>query len=245
MQALTSLCCPNFARVWWMRVWRRCCWIGSWRCARNGAGGTAGGKQRTDSTHVLARVRSLSNLECVGETLRATLDDLAALAPDWLVKQISPDWFERYSHRVENYRLPKAENQRLALAQHIGEDGQHLLQALERPEVPDELKQSESVQLLRQIWQQYYDLSGGKVKWRAGPQAKEDEGIIRSPYDPEARTGKKRDTTCFGYKVHLTETCALEGAEESQARLLPQLIVQVETTVGNVQDVEMTQTIRS
>jgi transposase len=55
----------------------------------------AGGKQRTDSTHVLARVRSLSNLECVGETLRATLDDLAALAPEWLVKQISPDWFER------------------------------------------------------------------------------------------------------------------------------------------------------
>ena len=74
----------------------------------------AGGKQRTDSTHVLARVRSLSNLECVGETLRAALDDLAALAPDWLVKQISPDWFERYSHRVENYRLrhPRKANAR-------------------------------------------------------------------------------------------------------------------------------------
>ena len=74
----------------------------------------AGGKQRTDSTHVLARVRSLSNLECVGETLRAVLDDLATLAPDWLAKQISPDWFERYSHRVENYRLrhpPKASAQ--------------------------------------------------------------------------------------------------------------------------------------
>ena len=70
-----------------------------------------GGKQRTDSTHVLARVRSLSNLECVGETLRAALDDLADLSPDWLVKQVTPDWFERYSHRVENYRLrhpPKA-----------------------------------------------------------------------------------------------------------------------------------------
>ena len=46
----------------------------------------AGGKQRTDSTHVLARVRSLSNLECVGETLRSALDDLAALAPEWLVQ---------------------------------------------------------------------------------------------------------------------------------------------------------------
>ncbi len=65
----------------------------------------AGGKQHRASTHVLARVRSLSNLECVGETLRAVLDDLATLAPDWLVQHITPDWFERYSHRVENYRL--------------------------------------------------------------------------------------------------------------------------------------------
>jgi transposase len=175
----------------------------------------AGGKQRTDSTHVLARVRSLSNLECVGETLRAALDDLAALAPDWLVEHITSDWFERYSHRVENYRLPKAENQRLALAQQIGEDGQHLLQALERPEVADGLKQMKSVQLLRQIWQQYYDVSSGKVKWRAGPQSKADEGVIRSPYDPEARTGKKRETIWFGYKVHLTETCDLERSEQA------------------------------
>lgn len=189
-------------------------------------------------------MRSLSNLECVGETLRAALDDLAALAPDWLVQQISQDWFERYSHRVENYRLPKAENQRIALAQQIGKDGMHLLQALQRPEAPEELKKSESVQLLRQIWQQYYDLSDGKVKWRAGPQASEGEGIIRSPYDAEARTGKKRDTIWFGYKFHITETCALEATGDAQARFLPQLIVQVETTVANVQDVEMTQTIQ-
>jgi transposase len=151
----------------------------------------AGGKQRTDSTHVLAHVRSLSNLECVGETLRAALDDLAALAPDWLVQQISSDWFERYSHRVENYRLPKAENQRTALAQQIGEDGMRLLRALERPEAADELKKIESVQLLRQVWQQYYDLSGGKAKWRAGPQESLEEGIIRSPYESRSTNRQK------------------------------------------------------
>src|ERR1700730_16735919 len=142
----------------------------------------AGGKQRSDSTHVLARVRSLSNLECVGETLRAVLDDLAALAPDWLVHHITPDWFERYSHRVENYRLPKAESQRTALAQQIGADGLQLLQALEKPDAPDHLKNEAGVHLLRQVWQQYYDLSGGKAKWRAGPQVSAEEGIIRSPY---------------------------------------------------------------
>ena len=204
----------------------------------------AGGKQRTDSTHVLARVRSLSNLEWVGETLRAALDDLAAIAPEWLVQQISSDWIERYSHRVENYRLPKAESQRSALGQQIGEDGLHLLHALEQPEVPAALKEITSVQLLKQVWQQYYDLSDGQIKWRAGPQAHEGEGIIRSPYDPEAQTGKKRETTWFGYKVHVTETCALETSEHPQAPPMPQLIVQVQTTVANVQDVELLATIQ-
>lgn len=204
----------------------------------------AGGTQRTDSTHVVARVRSLSNLECVGETLRAVLDDLATLAPDWLVQHISADWFERYSHRVENYRLPKAESQRTALAQQIGADGLHLLHVLEKSDAPDLLKDEASVRLLRQVWQQYYDLSDGKAKWRAGPQESSDEGIIRSPYDPEARTGKKRETTWLGYKVHLTETCALETTADTQAKVVPQLITDVQTTVANVQDVEMTAIIQ-
>ncbi|MFF4689781.1 transposase [Streptomyces sp. NPDC001307] len=41
----------------------------------------AGGRQRTDSTHVLAAVRTLNRMEFVGETLRSTL---AVAAPGWL-----------------------------------------------------------------------------------------------------------------------------------------------------------------
>jgi transposase len=44
----------------------------------------ARGRQRTDATHVLAAIRELNRLERVGETLRAALNELAALAPDWL-----------------------------------------------------------------------------------------------------------------------------------------------------------------
>jgi transposase len=193
----------------------------------------AGGKQRTDSTHVLARVRSLSNLECVGETLRAALDDLAAMAPDWLVQQIPPDWFERYSHRVENYRLPKAETQRQVLAEQIGADGLHVLSALEQADAPERGKALASVQVLRHVWQQYYEVRGGTAKWRAGPQAEEGEGVIRSPYDPEAQTGKKREMVWLGYKVHLTETCT--GPDDPAT---PNLIVQVQTTVAPVPDGE-------
>jgi transposase len=44
----------------------------------------AGGRARTDSTPVLAAVRACNRLECVGETLRAALNDLAVVAPDWI-----------------------------------------------------------------------------------------------------------------------------------------------------------------
>src|SRR5918912_398947 len=59
----------------------------------------ARGKQRTDSTHVLAAVHDLHLLELVAETLRAALDDLAAVVPDWLRGVARPAWFERYARR--------------------------------------------------------------------------------------------------------------------------------------------------
>jgi transposase len=43
----------------------------------------ARGRQRTDSTHVLAAVRALNRIEVVGETLRHALNTLAVVAPEW------------------------------------------------------------------------------------------------------------------------------------------------------------------
>ncbi len=74
------------------------------------------GKQRTDSTHVLAAVRDLHLLELAAETLRATLDDLAAVVPDWLRSVAQPAWFERYRRRAEECRLSKGREKREALA---------------------------------------------------------------------------------------------------------------------------------
>ena len=59
-------------------------------------------RSRTDSTHVLAAIRSLNRLERVTETLRAALNALAELAPDWVVSQITPEWFDRYRAGVED-----------------------------------------------------------------------------------------------------------------------------------------------
>ena len=115
---------------------RRCCWIGSWRSAKSAAGSklvASNAPIRRMCWHVSVRSPTWNAWEkrCVRSWMIC-----AALAPDWLVQQITLDWFERYSHRVENYRLPKAESQRTALAQQIGADGLHLLQALEKPDAP-------------------------------------------------------------------------------------------------------------
>lgn len=54
-----------------------------------------GGVQRTDATHVVANIRLLNRLELVVETMRATLEALAAAAPGWLILHMSLGWWDR------------------------------------------------------------------------------------------------------------------------------------------------------
>ena len=84
------------------------------------------GRQRTDSTQVLAAIRTVNRLELVGETLHHTLNSIAAVAPDWLKARVSADWYERYGKRFDGYRLPKGKAERKAEAEQIGRDGVYL-----------------------------------------------------------------------------------------------------------------------
>ena len=173
----------------------------------------ARGKQRTDSTHVLAAVHDLHLLELVGETLRATLDDLASAAADWLRGIARPDWFKRYGRRVEDYRLPKRREDREALALEIGSDGFILLEALDAPDVPARTRNVPMVQTLRDVWRIHYAQDDiGRPRWRAGLELPPVGERLQSPYDPEAHYSTKRQTEWSGYKVHLTETCDEDAA---------------------------------
>ena len=71
----------------------------------------ARGRQRTDSTHVLAKVRALNRTECVVETLRHALNVLAVVAPEWLRSQVQPEWLERYGARESRVSLPLCDRQ--------------------------------------------------------------------------------------------------------------------------------------
>jgi len=191
----------------------------------------ARGKQRTDATAVLARVRALSSLESVGESMRAALNALAEQKPTWLQAHLNPAWAERYVHRFELARFPKAETARQLLLEQVGQDVAQLLASLDEDQTPQAVRELAEVALLRQVFAQHYEQQGQQVHWRDGPAVSNEQRIV-SPYDPEARSSRKRDTIWLGYKVHLTETCDQDPA-------CPHLITHVETTPATLPDTEV------
>jgi len=188
---------------------------------------SARGRQRTDSTHVLAQIRTLNRLELVGESLRQALNEIAILAPEWLTSWVPSAWFERYGTRIEEAKLPQDESQRAALVTTIGQDGYQLLSALARPDAPPYLRESIALHVLHLVWiQQFYgpDRAG---EWRKATDLPPACKMINSPYDPDAQYSRKRKMTWTGYKAHLSESCDDDR---------PHLITHVETTPATEPD---------
>jgi transposase len=188
------------------------------------------GRQRTDSTHVLAAIRALNRLERVGETLRHALNSLAVVAPDWLRAWVPPAWCDRYGPRMDTYRLPKTAAARAESAASLGADGRRLRQAVDAaPDLPWR-REVPAVQTLRQVWAAHDTDPPGPLRWREVQEMPPPADLITSPYDVEARYCTKRGIAWVGYKVHVTETC-----ENGQ----PPLITHVLTTPATTPDCVM------
>jgi transposase len=170
----------------------------------------------------LVRVKSRKNLQ-----RPYALNSVAAVAPEWLQAWVPNGWFDRYGTRVDNYRLPKSDKEREALAALIGTDGVALLQRIEATTDLPWLGEIPAIQMLRQVWTDQYTLPPEPIRWRAIQAMPAAAQQIASPYDPEARWSTKREVEWVGYKVHLTETC-----DET----LPHLITHIETTVATTPD---------
>jgi transposase len=170
------------------------------------------GKQRTDSTYVLAQVRDLNRLELAGRTLQAALNAIADVAPDWLKQWVAPDWFRRYGQPLTEFRLPQKPAEREALAVTIGWDGIHLLEHVYfDPATPPAVRHLPAVDILRQIWFHQYVLIEDTLRQRTREEMPPAAWLLQSPFDLDARYSYKREREWMGYKVHLTETCD-EGA---------------------------------
>jgi transposase len=141
----------------------------------------ARGRQRTDSTHVLAAVRALNRLELVTETMRHALEVLSAVAPAWLRAHAGAEWVARYGRRAEEGRLPTKKEERQALADAVGADGTALLTAVHAPDAPAWLREEPAVETLRRVWVQNYRQDEEGVHWRADDDIPPSSLFISSP----------------------------------------------------------------
>jgi len=121
---------------------------------------------------VLGWICTVNRLVCVAETLRAALNSLAIVAPDWLERNSQAEWLKRYGRRVEDSRLPIGREKRDKYTLQVGTDGFQLLTALYEGEASKWLVQIPAIETLRQVWLQQYYIQEGKLRWRG-----EKEGI--------------------------------------------------------------------
>ena len=185
---------------------------------RLAAGGLVkgGGKQRTDSTHVIAAVAALNRLELAGESVRAALEALAAAHPDWVAQRICvPDFARRYGTPMTSWHPPASQARRDELAIAYARDGYALLEAVYDSSAPGWLREIPAVDVLRRVLLQNYTriITGGKEVIKRREKEPEGDGLprghirIASPYDTDARWGVKREEFWLGYKLHVSETC--------------------------------------
>jgi transposase len=238
---------------------------------RLAAGGLikAGGRQRTDSTHVVAAVAALHRLELAGESVRAALEALTAAHPHWVAQRICvPDFAARYGTPMTSWRPPasKAKQDELAIA--YARDGYALLEAVYDRSSPCWLREIPAVDVLRRVLVQNYTraITSGKEVIKRREKEPEGDGLppgharIASPYDLDARWGAKREEFWLGYKLHISETCddappcscrpavgsARTGGDDRDhdngcAQLVfPNVITHVATTDATVTDNQMT-----
>lgn len=222
----------------------------------------AGGKQRTDSTHVNAAVAALNRLELVGQSVRAALEAVAAAHPAWLGQRVCvSDFTRRYGSPMTSWRPPASQTKREELAIAYARDGYALLEAVYDDAAPAWLGDLPAIDTLRRVLLQNYTrtiTSNGRQVIKRRDKEPEGEGLppghirIASPYDTDARWGVKREEFWLGYKLHITETCddppACTCRERDEAahqrgcpRLThPNLITHVASTDATVTDNQMT-----
>jgi hypothetical protein len=230
----------------------------------------AAGKQRADSTRVIAAVAALGRLELAGESVRAALEALAAAAPGWVAARVCvPDFARRYGMPMTSWKPPASEARRKELATAYARDGYALLEAVYAPSAPGWLRELPAVDVLRRVLVQNYTRvisADGREVVKRREKAPEGDGLppgharIASPYDLDARWGAKRGQSWLGYKLHITETCddppACDcggGAHNAGGRhehgqgcaqlTAPNLITHVATTDATVTDNQMTTAI--
>jgi transposase len=161
-------------------------------------------QQRLDSTHVLGLVSRMSRVECVRESIRLALQEVAARAPAGPRPAVWASWWERYvesqldyraSHDVLVHKLLEAGADAQALVAWVRDQG--------------DLARGEAVGRLAEVFGQQFAAEAGQPL-RALGKGELASGRIQNPHDPDATWSAKgtgqQQVSHVGYKVQVAES---------------------------------------
>jgi len=166
-------------------------------------------RQRLDSTHVIGLVAHLSALDCIRETFRLALEELA----EGLGETERPDFWalmwERYVENKLDYK--SAETVLRSKQKQAGEDIALVLRWLEPLGV--EVREGRQVKLLRRVFEENYTVVENAA---CEPVKVRGAGAVQSPHEPEAeycaKGQDKMRTSWVGYRVQVAESIGEKGA---------------------------------
>jgi transposase len=171
------------------------------------------GTQRLDSTHVLGLVARLSKLECMRETIRLALEELAIALPAGERPDFWSLFWERYVESKLDYQSTEVVLKQKQ--QQAGADSWRLLRWLEP--LATAIRQGRQVELLRRVFGEHYTIVGTE---EITPVKEHGAGVVQNPHDPEAQWsakghGKARHDW-VGYKVQVAENMGPKPEKKSE-----------------------------
>ncbi len=123
----------------------------------------AGGKARSDSTHVISAVRDLNRLELAGESVRAALEAVVVVAPDWLRRGDRRGGMESPLRRPYRHLAVADLDDQACRAG--GTDVLVLLRAVGDSAAPPWLRELPAVDVLRRVLVQNYLVTTDAAGW--------------------------------------------------------------------------------
>lgn len=122
-------------------------------------------KPSLDINQMIMAICLPSRAEIIFDHMGVALEAVAARDPGWLKAHALPHWYKRYHQKPDGQKIPHTSQEIEALIQAVGNDGRHLMQAIENSNATV-LAQLPEIQSLRNEWQRQYVLEGDSLKFR-------------------------------------------------------------------------------
>jgi transposase len=178
------------------------------------------GKQRIDSTHVIAKVRELSRLELLQETLRLFCEDALSYRPE--CSSIVSDALNRYQDQKSVYQM--TDETKASRIREAGLAMCALIEWVDGSKSLEDLRAKTSFETLKKVFQQNFtETPDGDypelIKIATG------KDHICSPHEVDARYGNKGKKGWIGFKAQIAETVPEKSDDD---RIIPNFITYAE-----------------